>query len=68
MYFQNGLASVQVDSLQLSANLPSEYKGGFIGFGTGGFYSAHFDEFKIIKGKKINVTVGKVAVERTSLT
>ncbi len=49
------MISVDVDSnTTMSSQLPSEYKGGFIGFGTGGFYPAHFDEFKITSGKYIN--------------
>lgn len=49
---QSDKVSVEVGSKQMSINLPSSYKGGFIGFGTGGFYPAHFDNFSILKGKK----------------
>lgn len=50
--FQSETVTVQVDSKNtVSATLPSSYKGGFIGFGTGGFYPAHFDDFSITKGE-----------------
>jgi len=49
--FQKTTISIEVDSTQGSTLRPLSYKGGFVGFGTGGYYPAHFDEFKILKGK-----------------
>lgn len=34
----------------LNAVFPNQPKAGFVGFGTGGFYSGEFDDFFILDG------------------
>ena len=48
---QNDMATIKVEDKQMSLNLPKSYTGGFVGFGTGGFYPANFDNINIYKGK-----------------
>lgn len=40
-----------LDTVKLITPLPQGFTSGYIGFGTGGFYSARFDNFTISSGK-----------------
>lgn len=42
---------MSLDKVQVTVPLPSDFVGGYVGFGTGGFYTAQFDEFKISYGR-----------------
>jgi len=42
--------TIKVDDIQENIDVPSFHRGGFVGFGTGGFYPVHFDDFRILKG------------------
>lgn len=44
-------ATVTLGEIMLRVPLPSNYSGGYVGFGTGGFYPAQFDDFEITYGE-----------------
>ncbi len=44
------MADIELGDVKVTVNLPSGYAGGYIGFGTGGFYPAQFDDFGITEG------------------
>ena len=48
---QSKVVHVTIGSaIELVIPLPMSFSGGYIGFGTGGYYPADFDNFKIIDG------------------
>ena len=48
---QSKVVHVTIGSVvDLVVSLPMTFSGGYVGFGTGGYYPADFDNFKIIDG------------------
>ena len=48
---QSNVIHVTIGSVvELVMTLPIPFSGGYVGFGTGGYYQADFDNFKIIDG------------------
>ena len=44
------MATVSLGTVKKTLPLPSNFVGGYVGFGTGGFYNAQFDNFTISTG------------------
>ena len=48
---QGNSSAVSIDGKEVAPSVKTTVQNGFVGMGTGGFYSGQFDDFYIIEGQ-----------------